>query len=308
MAEKEYFWVKLNYQRFENGGDLDFLMSQKNGAEYVVLYMMLCLNTRNTEGEFVSKMGEMIIPYDIEKIVRDCKYFSIDTVRVALEIYKKLGLIYIQENGNLMIANFDDMVGSESSSASRVRAFRKRKKEEALALQCNNICNDDVTQEYRDKSIEIRDKNIEKDKYIKDNSQSSLSFSSEPSCENSEEQSEKCEKPKIYLSFPTLLQNPNKNNDEDDPMMYNLTVNEYERFKKTYTGVDVDAEIRKALSWCWSNKPNRKTAKGMPRFLNNWLSNAQNRSGRFEQDKRNPYNPRIYVDPNLVVKEEEIIL
>ena len=51
MAEdKRFYWVKLDYRRFETGGDLDFLMGQKGGAEYVVLYMMLCLNTRNTQG------------------------------------------------------------------------------------------------------------------------------------------------------------------------------------------------------------------------------------------------------------------
>ena len=52
------------------------------------------------------------------------------------------------------------MVGSETSSAKRVREWREKKK----ALQCNTNVTHIETQEYRDKSIEIRDKSIDIDK------------------------------------------------------------------------------------------------------------------------------------------------
>ena len=149
--EKRYYWIKLKDNFFSKDDAIDFLMSQKNGSDYVVLYQMLCLQTVNTNGELVRQVGEVIIPFDIDKIQRDCKYFSYDTVAVAMELFKKLGLIYEQENGCLKIAGFDNLVGSETSSAKRVREHRQRK-----ALQCNN----DVTQENRDKRIEIRDEEI----------------------------------------------------------------------------------------------------------------------------------------------------
>ena len=107
----------------------------------------------NTNGRLIKEMNEIITPYDVNKIVRDTKYFNFDTVTVALELYKKLGLIYSDENGCLTIANYDDMIGSETSSAKRVREHRERKK----ALHCNKNVTQDI--EYRDKSIEI-----EKDK------------------------------------------------------------------------------------------------------------------------------------------------
>jgi hypothetical protein len=44
-------------------------------------------------------------------------------------------------------------------------------------------------------------------------------------------------------------------------------------FRSTYGG-DVDGELRKAQSWCEVNPAKRKTAKGMPRFLNGWLTRA----------------------------------
>ena len=147
MNDKRFYWIKLKTDFF-NREDIDFLLSQENGCQYVVLYQMLCLNTANSNGFLENKINEVIIPYDIKKIVRDTKYFDYDTVAVALELFKKLGLIYEQENKILKISNFEDMVGSETSSAKRVREWRKKK-----LLQCNT----DVTQEIRDKSIEYRD-------------------------------------------------------------------------------------------------------------------------------------------------------
>ena len=125
MAEKRYYWIKLK-DTFMTSDTVDFLMGQKNGANYVVLYQMLCLKTVNTNGELARKIGEIIIPYDAEKIQRDCKYFDIDTIRVALELYKQLGLIYKQEDGILKIANFENMVGTSSNA--RVERFRENKK------------------------------------------------------------------------------------------------------------------------------------------------------------------------------------
>ena len=150
--QKRYYWIKLKTDFF-NQETIDFLLSQENGCQYIVLYQMLCLNTANNNGEMATRIGEMIVPYDINKIVRDTKYFTFDTVAVALELFKKLGLIYQEEGEILRISNFDDMVGSETSSAKRVREFRERQK----ALQCN----DNVTQENRDKRIEYRDKSKE---------------------------------------------------------------------------------------------------------------------------------------------------
>ena len=94
MAEKRYYWIKLKTDFF-NQEAIDFLMSQDNGCEYIVLYQMLCLQTANNGGEMSTRIGEMIVPYDVKKVVRDTKYFDSDTVIVALELFKRLGLIYL---------------------------------------------------------------------------------------------------------------------------------------------------------------------------------------------------------------------
>ena len=115
---KRFYWLKL-YKEFMTGNEIDFLMNQKNGAKYVVLYQMLCLSTINTRGVCAYNIGEAIIPYDIDKIQRDTKYFDRDTVIVALELFKKLGWVYEQDNGVLQISNFDEIVGSETDWAQK---------------------------------------------------------------------------------------------------------------------------------------------------------------------------------------------
>lgn len=131
---------------------IDFMLGQKNGCEYIVLYQMLCLKTLNSNGVMASKIGEMIVPYDVDKIVRDTKYFNRNTVIVALELYKQLGLVYEDINGCLTIDGIGDMVGSESKWA---RIKRGQRADKQL---------DNVHIEIRDKRLEIRDKIKDKDK------------------------------------------------------------------------------------------------------------------------------------------------
>lgn len=154
MDNKRYYWIKLKTDFF-NQDTIDFLLSQKNGCEYVVLYQMLCLKTANNNGLLATNVGEIIVPYDINKIARDTRYFNVDTIRVALELYKQLGLIYEGDNSILQITGFGEMIGSETNGAKRIREWRQKKN----LLQCNN----NVTQEIEiDKEIDI---DIEKDIY-----------------------------------------------------------------------------------------------------------------------------------------------
>lgn len=143
MAEQRLWWIKLS-DRFMTSETVDFLMSQKDGANYVVLYQMLCLKTINTDGELSRQIGEIIVEFDVNKIQRDCKWFSIDTIRIALSLYQQLGLIYRQENGILRIADFDRLVGSEMPNAERMRQLRARRAEQ-IPSQCDAESDKNVT-------------------------------------------------------------------------------------------------------------------------------------------------------------------
>lgn len=117
---KRFYWIKLK-DSFMSSDAIDYLMSQPDGANYVVLYQMLCLKTINTGGCLVSKIGEMLIPYDVEKIQRECKWFSLATVRVALEVYKQIGLVFENPDGTLSISDYSEMIGSETDWAAKKR-------------------------------------------------------------------------------------------------------------------------------------------------------------------------------------------
>lgn len=169
---KRYYWIKLKAS-FLTSDAVDFLMGQPDGANYVVLYQMLCLKTINTDGKLERQIGEIIIPYDEGKIQRDCKWFSIDTVRVALTLYRQLGLIYRDENGSLRLADYENLVGSETDYADQKRRQNLRKAaEKALPAPPGNkkacvetgveIVHTEI--EYRDRDRD-RDKSIEKGLY-----------------------------------------------------------------------------------------------------------------------------------------------
>lgn len=51
----------------------------------------------------------------------------------------------------------------------------------------------------------------------------------------------------------------------------------YQMLRMSYQTIDVDAEIRKAYAWIAANPDRRKTARGMTRFLTNWMNRAVDR-------------------------------
>lgn len=164
MSDKRFYWIKLKTDFFEQDA-IDFLLSQTNGSDYIALYIKLCTMTANTNGQLATQIGEILIPYDAQKIARDTKYFSVDTVIVALELFKKLGLIYESNDNVLQIANYENMVGSETKWAEKKRIYREKQKLLGHSSgQEQRQKKDIVRQEYRDKSIEIRDKSIDIDK------------------------------------------------------------------------------------------------------------------------------------------------
>ena len=116
--KKRMFWIKLT-ETFMTGDICKFLLRQKGGSDYIVIYQMLCLKTVNKDGCLADFLGEIIIPFNEETIQQELQFFSIDTIRVALSLYKKLGLVYEQGDGILRIADFNNLVGSQTVSAAK---------------------------------------------------------------------------------------------------------------------------------------------------------------------------------------------
>lgn len=162
---KRFYWMKLK-ESFMTSDTIDYFMSQPDGANYVVLYQMLCLKTINTDGRLSRQIGELIIPYDVEKIQRDCKWFSIDTVRVALKLYQAVGLIYEDVDGTLVLSDHKNLVGSESDAAARMRNSRANRVPElpgsvTPSEQSANNVTPEIENRDRDKRLEIENREEE---------------------------------------------------------------------------------------------------------------------------------------------------
>ncbi len=123
-----FYWIKLKTDFFFRP-EIDYILSNEiDGCKYIILYQMLCLNTANSNGVLIEQINDLIIPYDINKIVRDTKYFDKETVTSALKLYIRLGLIYVQENSYYVISDFEEMVGAETKWAIKKRKTRNKQK------------------------------------------------------------------------------------------------------------------------------------------------------------------------------------
>lgn len=240
-------------ENFMTSDTIDYFMSQPDGANYVVLYQMLCLKTINTDGRLSRQIGEFVIKYDIPKIQRDLKWFSADTIRVALNLYKAFGLVYEDVDGTLVLTDHRNLVGSETDAASRMRNVRSRRIEAShesvtQSEQSANIVTPEIENRDRDKSIE---KEIEE-------------VSNDTSC--AEPEKSDSTPPVISLIL-------------NDKSFFDVTDEDVAKWNKLYPAVDVMQELRKMAGWCESNTTKRKTRRGVRAFITSWLARAQDRGG-----------------------------
>ena len=250
---KRFYWMKLK-ESFMTSDTIDYFMSQPDGANYVVLYQMLCLKTINTDGRLSRQIGEVVIKYDIPKIQRDLKWFSADTIRVALNLYKSFGLVYEDIDGVLVLADHNNLVGCETDWGEK-----KRRQRNSPALQSGDNVPTDVPTtvpteiENRDRDKEIRDKSLDKDTDIEDTEDS-------------------CAEPETVSAPPIIL---------NDKTFFDVFSEDYNRWCELYPAVNVMQELRKMSSWSTDNPKRRKTKSGIRRFINAWLSKEQDKGGQY---------------------------
>lgn len=158
MGDKKYYWLKLKEDFFEED-TLAWLEEQTNGKEYCLFYLKLCLKSLKTNGILIRNVGQILIPYDVKKLGEITKT-DIDTVTVAMELFKKIGLIQILDNGEIYITQLEQMVGSETKWAKYKKKERELKKLDNVQL-LSNINPKNVHTEI-EKEIE-KEKDIEKD-------------------------------------------------------------------------------------------------------------------------------------------------
>ena len=170
MANKIFYWLKFKNDFFSS---LRIKKLRKDyGDTCLVIYLKLQLFALETDGVLEYKG---VFPTFAEEMAEEIGEDS-EKVKDTIDYLISCGLM--EQNENTYILPFvKENTGSEGESANRMRTLRSAKKES----QCSNnvttdVCNEiensnnsltmceqsanKVTTEIRDKSIEIRDKNI----------------------------------------------------------------------------------------------------------------------------------------------------
>jgi len=162
---KKFFWLKLKEDFFESD-EIKILESLPNGMAYSNFYLkLLCKSIKNNG---VLRLRN-IIPYTVDMLA-SMTNTNIDIARGAIEKLIALNMIEVLDDGALYMLDIENMIGSETDSAQRMRVARAKtikleeKDKKSLTL-CENVRKSDTE---IDKEIELeKDIEIDKEKKIK---------------------------------------------------------------------------------------------------------------------------------------------
>lgn len=161
--ETKFYWLQLKEDFFENDA-IEWLEEQQpNGRDYAYFYLKLCLKSLKSSGILIRKVGNVLIPYDNQKLAELTK-MDFDTVTVAMELLKKIGLVTILETGEIYISQLDNLIGSKSIGA------LKKQQQRMLSGQKVDKCPPKIEIEYRDRTKDIyikEENNIKEEKVQK---------------------------------------------------------------------------------------------------------------------------------------------
>lgn len=65
----------------------------------------------------------------------------------------------------------------------------------------------------------------------------------------------------------------------NDRSFYDVPLDKFALWRKTYPAVDVEQELRRMIAWLDSNPTKKKTRRGIERFINSWLARTQDSGG-----------------------------
>jgi len=131
MADnRKYYYLKLK-ENFFDSDEIKILESQKDGYIYSNILLKMYLRSLRNEGKL---MYRNIIPYTPE-ILATLTGHQVGTVEKALQVFEKLGLIEILDNGAIYIMDIQNFIGQSSTEADRQRQYYNRVKTEKELIE-----------------------------------------------------------------------------------------------------------------------------------------------------------------------------
>lgn len=156
MSDGTYYWLRLQNDFFKRH-DIKVIENMPNGKDYIIFYLKLLCESTSHEGRL--RFNDEI-PYSDEmlSIVTDT---NIDIVRNAIQVFEKLKMIEVLDDGTFFMKQVEKMVGSETKWAKIKRNYRNEQKQIGQ-------CPTDVQKQIGNCPIEL-EKEIELEKDIKKN-------------------------------------------------------------------------------------------------------------------------------------------
>lgn len=278
MADKRYYWIQLK-EGFFKQKEIKKLRKIAGGDTYTVIYLKMLLKA--------VQQGNRLYFEGVEETFHEEIALELDedpeNVKVTIAFLERQGLIRVLSEDEVLLSQCEEMVGSESESAARVRRYREKK-----ALQSNG----DVTPLLQDGNTDI-DIDTEKDIKIKKDSVRS------PVRKGSGQEAG-IPSPAVGHVRPSLKAGAGQqSNGVLEADVAAVILNDgtewrpdqalFAEYVRLYPNVDVKQQFNEMRGWCLSNPAKRKTPRGIKRFVNGWLSREQDRGGiRCRQNSESP--------------------
>lgn len=278
---KRFYWLKLPDDFFRQK-PIKKLRKIAGGDTYTVIYLkMLLLSIKQNGKLFFEGVEENFC----EELALDLDE-EVENVEVTVRFLLAQGLLKLMEENEYELTECSRMVGSESSSAERMRRLRSNK-----ASQCDTNVTETLRVSDVEKEIEI-EKDKEKDnKYLCpeiNSGQPQPKVEIEPAVENRTkvEIEPSCSKAELKVETEpaqaeVFIRLPLISGEE-----FVVTRQYVEKLKKTYPAVDIEQAFLGMQDWLDSNPKNRKTPRGIKRFITGWLARAQDRAPKVEQKSK----------------------
>jgi predicted phage replisome organizer len=151
---KKYYWLKLKNDFFERK-DIKIIEAMDNGKDYIIF--LLKLKLRSLEENGYLRVSETI-PYN-NKLLSTITNTDIDIVKSAMELFIEFGLIEVMDNDTIYMRCVQQLIGSETDAAKRMRDHRK--KQDLKQLPKRNIVTTKLKQCNTEKD---KDKKLDKKK------------------------------------------------------------------------------------------------------------------------------------------------
>lgn len=114
--DTKFYYLQVKEDFFDDDA-IEWLEDRPNGEKYSNFYLKLCLKSLKTNGILIKRVGTMLIPYDAEALQKLTGVKELDTVKVAMDLLIKAGLVQITEEHAIYINQLENLVGSKSLGA-----------------------------------------------------------------------------------------------------------------------------------------------------------------------------------------------